>query len=118
MSNLPKKVNLSIICIYGRSNFDSFQKVFLYSLPVVGLGTKYFYTILLPLLVFLAKISKTWSFFKRAYFSSNLFANKKVLSNKNDSFFNVCNFLETLQVLNFKLKIRPDPPCHSFLSHF
>ena len=85
-----------------KSNFDSFQKAILYSLPVVGLSMKYFYTILLPLLVSLANISKTWSFFKRAYFSSNLFANKKLLSNKNESFFNVGNFLRTLQVLNFK----------------
>ena len=91
-----------------KSNFDSFHKVILYSLPVVGLSMIYFYTILLPLLVALANISQTWSFLKRAYFSSNLFATKKVLPNKNDSFFNVGNFLETLQVLNFKLQIRPE----------
>ena len=95
-----------------KSNFESFQKAILYSLPFVGLSMKYFYTILLPLLVSLANISQTWSFFIRAYFSSHFLANKKVLSNKNDSFFNVGNFLESLQVLNFKLQIRPDPPCN------
>ena len=41
----------------------------------IHLSMKYFYTILLPLLVSLANISKTWSFFKRAYSSSNFVTN-------------------------------------------
>ena len=63
---------------------------------------------MLPLLVSLANISKTWSFFKRAYFSSNLFANKKAFYKKNNTFFNVRKFwtsnfksAQTTPVINF-----------------
>ena len=62
-----------------KSNFDSFQKVVFYSLPVVGLcmtgnNLKYFYTILLPLLEEnFEKLSKTQK--------GHIFTKKSIIKN-------------------------------------